>query len=96
MRTSIPFSCFFLIGILGTIAVPDIRAQTSQTRIPKEAESRLRAIYEREEFRAKTPEAELDKGGPGASGRRPRRRPRRRSRGGRGRVRDGGAEGAHG
>ena len=53
MRTSIPFSCFFLIGILGTIAVPDIRAQTSQEPILKEAESRLRAIYDRDEFRAK-------------------------------------------
>ncbi|MCH7558668.1 MAG: DPP IV N-terminal domain-containing protein [Planctomycetes bacterium] len=48
-----PFSCFFLIGIVGTIAVPDIRAQTSQVLILKEAESRLRAIYDREEFRAK-------------------------------------------
>ncbi|MDK1104266.1 MAG: DPP IV N-terminal domain-containing protein, partial [Actinomycetota bacterium] len=53
MRMSMPFSCFFLIGIVGTIAVPDIRAQTSQVLILKEAESRLRAIYDREEFRAK-------------------------------------------
>lgn len=53
MRTSMPFSCFFLIVIVGTIAVPDIRAQTSQVLILKEAESRLRAIYDREEFRAK-------------------------------------------
>ncbi len=53
MRTSIPFSCFFLIGIVGTIAVPDIRAQISQELILKEAESRLGAIYDRKEFRAK-------------------------------------------
>ena len=53
MRISMPFSCFFLIGIVGTIAVPDIHAQTSQALILKEAESRLRAIYNREEFRAK-------------------------------------------
>ena len=53
MRMSMPFSCFFLIGIVGTIAVPDIRAQTSQVLVLKEAESRLRAIYDREEFRAK-------------------------------------------
>jgi dipeptidyl-peptidase-4 len=53
MKTSIPVSCFFLIGILGTIAVPDIRAQSSQELILKEAESRLRAIYDRDEFRAK-------------------------------------------
>jgi len=53
MRTSMPFSCLLLIGIVGTIAVPDIHAQTSQESILKEAASRLRAIYEREEFRAK-------------------------------------------
>jgi dipeptidyl-peptidase-4 len=48
-----PFSCFLLIGIVGTVAVPDVRSQTVKEVIPKEAESRLRAIYEREEFRAK-------------------------------------------
>jgi len=53
MRTRIPFTRFFLIGILGTIAVPDVRAQSSQTLLLKEAESRLRAIYDRDEFRAK-------------------------------------------
>ncbi|MGB2808276.1 MAG: DPP IV N-terminal domain-containing protein, partial [Sedimentisphaerales bacterium] len=53
MRTSIPSSYFLLIGIVGIIAVPDILAQTSQELILKEAESRLRSIYEREEFRAK-------------------------------------------
>jgi len=53
MRTSIPFSCFFLIGIVGTIAGPDVRAETSQELILKKAEARLRAIYDREEFRPK-------------------------------------------
>ena len=53
MRTSMPFSCFLLIGIVGTIAVSDIRTKTSQELILKEAELRLRAIYNREEFRAK-------------------------------------------
>jgi dipeptidyl-peptidase-4 len=53
MRMRISSSCFFLIGILGTIAVPDIRAQTSRELILKKAESRLRAIYDREEFRPK-------------------------------------------
>jgi len=48
-----PFSCFFLIGIVGTIAAPNIRGQTSKELILKEAESRLHAVYEREEFRAK-------------------------------------------
>jgi dipeptidyl-peptidase-4 len=58
MKTSIPVSRFFLIGILCTIAVPVIRAQSSQELILKEAETRLRAIYDREEFRAKRFRAE--------------------------------------
>jgi len=53
MRTSIAASCLFLIGILSSIAVPAVPAQTPQERPLKEAESRLRAIYERNEFRAK-------------------------------------------
>jgi len=53
MRTSIPFSCFFVIGIVGTIVVPESRAETSQEVMLEEAESRLRAIYDRGEFRAK-------------------------------------------
>ena len=53
MRTSIYFVCFLLVGILALIAVPEIRAQTSQERILEEAESRLRAIYDRDEFRPK-------------------------------------------
>ena len=47
------FSCFLLIPIVGTIAVSDIRTKTSQELILKEAELRLSAIYDREEFRAK-------------------------------------------
>jgi len=42
-----------LIGIVGTIAVSDVCAQTSQEALLKEAESRLRAIYDRGEFRPK-------------------------------------------
>jgi len=53
MRTSIAASCFLLIGILCTVGTPDIPAQTPQERVLREAESRLRAIYDREEFRAK-------------------------------------------
>jgi len=53
MRTSMAASCLFLIGIFSTIAVPAIPAPTPQERILKEAESRLRAIYERNEFRPK-------------------------------------------
>ncbi len=48
MRTSIFCVCCTFVCIVGIVAVPDVRGQTS-----KEAESRLRAIYERQEFRAK-------------------------------------------
>jgi dipeptidyl-peptidase-4 len=53
MKTSIFFVCCILVCIVGAVAVPDVRSQTVKEVIPKEAESRLRAIYEREEFRAK-------------------------------------------
>jgi len=53
MRTTIVPSCFLVIGIVGTIAAPDIGAQTSRERMLNEAESRLRAIYNRGEFRPK-------------------------------------------
>ena len=46
-------ACSTLICIIGIIAVPDLCAQTSKELILKEAESRLRAIYERGEFRAR-------------------------------------------
>ena len=52
MKTStIAFST--LVCIVCIIDVPDLCAQTSKELILKEAESRLRAIYERGEFRAK-------------------------------------------
>ncbi|MBC8871618.1 MAG: DPP IV N-terminal domain-containing protein [Planctomycetes bacterium] len=53
MKTSIPLACFLLVGSLGTVAVPDTRADTSQELMLKEAEARLRAIYDRDEFRAR-------------------------------------------
>ena len=53
MRTSMFFVCCTFVCIVGIVAVPDVRGQASREVIPKEAESRLRAIYEREEFRAK-------------------------------------------
>ena len=51
MKTSI--SCFLLAGILATVAISDVRSQTAQEDLLKQAESRLRAIYDRDEFRAK-------------------------------------------
>jgi len=53
MKTSISFACFLLVGNLGTIAVPDTRAETSQDLMLRKVELRLRAIYDRDEFRAK-------------------------------------------
>jgi dipeptidyl-peptidase-4 len=52
MKTS-TIVCSTLVCIVCTIAVPDLCAQTSKELILKEAESRLRAIYERGEFRAR-------------------------------------------
>ena len=52
MRTS-TIACTTLVCIVCIIAVPDLCAQTSKDLILKEAESRLRAIYEGGEFRAK-------------------------------------------
>ncbi|MBW8039885.1 MAG: prolyl oligopeptidase family serine peptidase [Planctomycetes bacterium] len=53
MRTSMFFVCCTLVCIVGTVAVPDVRSQAVKEVIPREAELRLRAIYERGEFRAK-------------------------------------------
>jgi len=44
---------FTFVCIVGIVIVPDIRGQDSKELILKEAESRLRAVYERGEFRAK-------------------------------------------
>jgi dipeptidyl-peptidase-4 len=52
MKTSI-IAGSALICIIVTIAVPELWAQTSRELSLKEAESRLRAIYEEGEFRAK-------------------------------------------
>jgi len=53
MRTSMIVACFTFVYIVGIVAVPDIRGQDSKELILKEAESRLRAVYDRREFRAK-------------------------------------------
>jgi dipeptidyl-peptidase-4 len=44
---------FTFVCIVCIVAVPDIRGQDSKELILKEAESRLRAVYERREFRTK-------------------------------------------
>ena len=53
MRTSMIVGLFTFVCVVGMVAVPDIRGQDSKKLILKEAESRLRAVYERGEFRAK-------------------------------------------
>jgi len=53
MKTSMFFVCCIFVYIVSAVGVPDVHSQTVKEVIPKETESRLRAIYEREEFRAK-------------------------------------------
>ena len=53
MRTNMIVGRFIFVCIVCIVAVPDIRGQTFREEILEEAESRLRAIYERGEFRAK-------------------------------------------
>lgn len=52
MKTIIPFGCFLLVGSLGAVAVADTAAESSLGPLLKKAELRLRAIYDRDEFRA--------------------------------------------
>ena len=52
MKTIIPFACFLLVGSLGAVAVADTGDEASLGPLLKEAELRLRAIYNRDEFRA--------------------------------------------
>jgi dipeptidyl-peptidase-4 len=53
MKTGMISGCFAVVCIVGMVAVCDARGNTSRGQMPEEAESRLRAIYERGEFRAK-------------------------------------------
>ncbi len=46
------------VGIVATIAIPNVRSQTAHEALLNQAESRLRAIYERDEFRPKRFRAE--------------------------------------
>jgi len=53
MRTSMFFVCFTFVCIVGSVALPGIYGQTASEQMLEKAEPRLRAIYERGEFRAK-------------------------------------------
>lgn len=53
MRTSMFFVCFAFVCIVGSVAVPGIYGRTASEQMLEKAEPRLRAIYERGEFRAK-------------------------------------------
>ncbi len=53
MRTNMFFVCFTCVLVVSIAAVSDIYGQTAREQILEEAESGLRAIYEREEFSAK-------------------------------------------
>lgn len=54
------FACLFfsLAGIFATAAIPDVQRQAGDEAMLKQAESRFRAIYDREEYRAKRFQAE--------------------------------------
>jgi len=53
MRTSMFFVRFTFACIVGSVAVPGIYGRTASEQMLEKAEPRLRAIYERGEFRAK-------------------------------------------
>ena len=53
MRTNIFFAGFTCALVAGMVSVSAIHGQIAREQILKEAESRLRAIYERREFRAR-------------------------------------------
>jgi len=58
MKTRFPAVCLLVTSIFSVLDTPDIRAQDARDVLLKEAESRLQAIYERGEFRAKRFRAE--------------------------------------
>jgi dipeptidyl-peptidase-4 len=53
MKSSITRAFFLSVCVCGTLVVGETRAQSSHELMLEEAESRLRAIYDRSEFRAK-------------------------------------------
>jgi dipeptidyl-peptidase 4 len=56
MKSSIPR--ILCVGIVAAVALPNVHSQTSHEALLDQAESRLRAIYERNEFRPKSFQAE--------------------------------------
>ena len=53
MKTSIPCSCFLWCGIVATVALAEVRSETAPADLLEKAESRLRAVDDRDEFRPK-------------------------------------------
>ena len=54
MKTSISILRFSLAGFVATFGIWDVRSQTSHHALLNQAEARLRAIYDRDEFRPKS------------------------------------------
>jgi dipeptidyl-peptidase-4 len=58
MKTKISCACFLSVALVGAFDGLETRAQTSRKHVLEEAGSRLQAIYDRDEFRAKRFQAE--------------------------------------
>jgi dipeptidyl-peptidase 4 len=58
MKNNVSCSWILLAGIVATAAASDVRSQTAQEDLLNQAETRLRAIYDRDEFRPKRFQAE--------------------------------------
>jgi len=58
MKTNVSCSCILLAGIVATVAASDVRGRTVQEDLLNQVEARLRAIYDRDEFRPQTFQAE--------------------------------------
>jgi dipeptidyl-peptidase-4 len=54
MKGSIPWPVILLVGIVAAVAIPEVRGQPAHEARLAQAESRLRAIYDRDEFRPKS------------------------------------------
>ena len=58
MKTGISCLCLAWISIVATAATPDVHRPSSHEDLLRQAESRLRSIYDRNEFRARSFQAE--------------------------------------